>query len=63
MVYSLENPADDGDVRASTDADEWIGGWDYSQSGSIKFAVMENESEIERKAEITVTYTYASIKK
>lgn len=52
--YTITNPVDGAGVEAVTDAG-WIGQFDMSSEGSIKFMVQENEGEA-RSASVNVTY-------
>lgn len=58
LTYSIENPAENGDVAATADVD-WIDSWNYDTDGKVSFNVQANETEEDRPAVITVTYSYS----
>ena len=58
LTYSIENPAEKGEVAATADVD-WIDSWNYDTDGKVSFNVQANETEEERPAVITVTYSYS----
>ena len=58
LTYSIENPAENGEVAATADVD-WIDSWNYDTDGKVSFNVQANETEEERPAVITVTYSYS----
>lgn len=58
LTYSIENPAENGEVAATADVD-WIDSWNYDTDGKVSFNVKANETEEERPAVITVTYSYS----
>lgn len=58
ITYSLENPAEDGQVRAVTEQSAWITDLNCETSGSVTFKVTPNEIETTRGGEITVLYEY-----
>lgn len=58
ITYSLENPAEDGQVRAVTEQSAWITDLNCETSGSVTFKVAPNEIETPRGGEITVLYEY-----
>lgn len=53
--YIIENPRQELAVKASSEAD-WIGEFDYSAEGTIKFTVFANETIQSRETVINVTY-------
>lgn len=56
--YNVVNPADDGTLSCSADAD-WISGFDYSADGVVGFTVDENTDDDARTATITATYSWS----
>lgn len=60
ITYNIENPAEDGTVRASAGQKDWIGGLNCETPGIITFTVSPNESEEERQGTITAIYEYSS---
>lgn len=58
LTYSIENPAENGEVAATADVD-WIDSWNYDTDGKVSFNVRANETEEDRPAVITVTYSYS----
>lgn len=58
LAYNIENPAENGEVKAASDAG-WIGEYDYSAERTVSFNVAANETAEMREADIVVTYTYA----
>lgn len=58
LTYSIENPAENGEVAATADVD-WIDSWNYDTDGKVSFNVKANETEEDRPAVITVTYSYS----
>lgn len=59
ITYSLENPAEDGNVRATTEQSDWITDINTETSGKVTFKVAANEVETPREGEITVVYEYS----
>lgn len=59
ITYDLENPAENGDLKATANPEDWIGDFDYSKDGEIAFKVAANDAQEEREATIVVTYTYS----
>ena len=58
IAYSIENPAEDGKVSATSEQSEWITGIDCETSGEVVFEVTPNESETPREGKISVFYEY-----
>ncbi len=58
--YSIQNPADDGTVSASSDA-SWIADIDCSASGTITFTAAANTGSDPRTARISITYSYTIV--
>lgn len=56
--YTVTNPADDGTVSCTADAD-WISDFDYSTEGTVGFSVSKNPESGLRSATITVVYSYS----
>lgn len=59
ITYDLENPAENGDLKATANPEDWIGDFDYSKDGEIAFKIAANDAQEEREATIVVTYTYS----
>lgn len=59
VTYSLENPADGGELKVMTDAD-WITDIDKAESGIVKFNVLSNSGDM-REGKIDITYTWPDV--
>lgn len=59
ITYTLENPAEDGNVRATTEQSDWITDINTETSGKVTFKVAPNEAETPREGEVTVVYEYS----
>lgn len=55
ILYSLDNPTPTGELVATADVD-WITSFDYSEMGSVKFRILENQQGSPRTATITLSY-------
>lgn len=58
ITYTVDNPAADGRVYASSENTEWIRDYDCSVDGTVSFNVDANDGE-DREAVVTVEYSYA----
>lgn len=58
LLYTITNPVEGGKVSASCD-DKWVGSFDYSTDGVIRFVVAPNTSRESRETTITVAYSAA----
>lgn len=58
VVYTLSNPVDGGQVKASCAA-EWVSDIDCSVPGVVTFAAAANEDASERTAVLTIEYLYS----
>lgn len=61
IEFYVSNPANDGSVAATVDADnsEWVTGLSVDETnGRVSFTVAANEAEETRTAVITITYSY-----
>ncbi|MCD8206796.1 MAG: hypothetical protein LUD72_02555 [Bacteroidales bacterium] len=57
FAYTLVNPPLDGELTCEANAD-WVGSFDCSAEGSVRFNVEENYETELRTCEITATYSY-----
>lgn len=58
IFYSVENPAEDGEVTAITGQNDWIENLDTETSGSVSFDVAANEIQEARQGTISVAYEW-----
>ena len=59
FVYTLESPAADGKLKVSVpESETWLGEFEVADNSTVTFTVEPNETDAERSAEITLTYTY-----
>ena len=59
LAYTVANPAEDGTVSASCEAD-WITALSTDTPDEVSFTVSPNEDSEVRKAELVITYLYNS---
>lgn len=57
FLYTIENPAADGEMSASSQT-SWLSGFDCSVDGEISYFVEENTLTEKRSGSFTMTYTY-----
>lgn len=57
ITYTLENPAENGEISAAAEGIDWCTDFNCETEGEVTFTVAKNEGDA-REAEITVTYTY-----
>lgn len=57
ISYAITDPMEDGRIYAECPAD-WITGIDCSSEGTVTFSAAANETEEERSATITISYSY-----
>ena len=58
IEYEITDPAEDGSISADAGDAGWITDINCDTDGAITFSVAANDTEEERQATITVTYTY-----
>ena len=58
IEYEITDPAEDGSISADAGDSGWITDINCDTDGAITFSVAANDTEEERQATITVTYTY-----
>lgn len=58
IEYEITDPAEDGSISADAGNAGWITDINCDTDGAITFSVAANDTEEERQATITVTYTY-----
>lgn len=57
--YKLEDPADQGTIRAEAGADaDWITDLNYGNVGTVTFSVLPNEDAESRNTVVTITYSW-----
>lgn len=57
FLYTIENPAADGEMNASSQT-SWLSGFDCSVDGEVSYFVEENTLTEKRSGSFTMTYTY-----
>ena len=57
IEYEITDPAEDGSISADAGDAGWITDINCDTDGAITFSVAANDTEEERQATITVTYT------
>lgn len=58
ILYNIENAVPDSEIAAFSEDSDWIGQFDCTVDGEIKFVVQPNEGTEDRSAVITVNYSY-----
>lgn len=59
IAYNIENPAEEGDVTATTEQSDWITGLNTETSDMIYFDVAANEAQEGREGRISIAYKYS----
>ena len=59
IAYNVENPAEDGNIAATTEQSDWIANLNTETSGMVYFDVAANEAREAREGTISVAYAYS----